>query len=374
MKLVLIGIVGSGKSTQGNLLSKQFGIPYLSTGDIFRNIAKENTELGTYVKQTMAGGHLVSDDKTVEIVAQYLNRPEYKKGYILDGFPRTLEQVKQFKNKLDKVIYIDIPDKEALWRLAYRNDLRSDDNIQAIRKRIEIFHTYVEPVINYYEEKGTLAKIDGTQSVEAVNRDILKSLGKQLVNNRLENWTKKHKSIIALVGLSGSGKTEAGEFFKEHKITTISFGSLINEHIDKNKLSHTEDIHKKLREEFRKKHGMDAMARLNKDKILNALKSENIIVIEGIYSWEEYLYLKKYFPTVVIYLVALYTNKELRYKRASKRSYRQNLYGEKRDINELTNLNKGGPIAYADFIVINNGSVKDLHNKLEEIYRAIQLS
>ena len=98
MKIILIGIQGAGKSTQGNLLSKKLKIPYLSTGHIFRELAKEHTSLGRYIKETMNAGYLIPDKKTVEIVSEYLNRPEYKKGYILDGFPRTLEQVKMFKN------------------------------------------------------------------------------------------------------------------------------------------------------------------------------------------------------------------------------------------------------------------------------------
>ena len=142
MKLVLIGIQGAGKSTQGNFLSKHLHIPYLSTGHIFREIAKEKTQLGRYVKEVINSGSLIPDDKTIEIVNSYLSRPEYKKGYILDGFPRTLKQSKKFSNNVDKVIFIDIPDKEALWRLAYRDEKRDDNTIEAIRKRIELFNKF----------------------------------------------------------------------------------------------------------------------------------------------------------------------------------------------------------------------------------------
>jgi adenylate kinase len=128
MKLVLIGIQGAGKSTQGNLLSKQLKIPYLSTGHIFREIAKETTPLGKNVKLLMSSGKLIPDDQVIDIVNSYLSKPGYKKGYILDGFPRTLTQAKKFSNNVDKVIEVNIPDKEALWRLAYRNE-----NVMTIR-------------------------------------------------------------------------------------------------------------------------------------------------------------------------------------------------------------------------------------------------
>ena len=139
MKLVLIGIQGSGKSTQGNMLSHLFRIPYLSTGHIFREIAKEKTSLGRYMKETINAGILVPDDKTIEIVNTYLSRPEYSRGYILDGFPRTLKQAHEFSNSVDKVIYLKIPDKEALWRLMNRHQERADETLPALKKELSYF-------------------------------------------------------------------------------------------------------------------------------------------------------------------------------------------------------------------------------------------
>lgn len=174
MKIILIGIQGAGKSTQGNLLSEKLKVPYLSTGHIFREMAKEKTPLGRYIKEIMNAGYLIPDDKTVEIVSDYLKRAEYKNGYILDGFPRTLEQVKMFENGVDKVVYLKVSDKEALWRLSYRNgEEREDETLTAIRKRIELFHKLTEPVLNYYREKGALVEIDGEKSIEDIHREIL---------------------------------------------------------------------------------------------------------------------------------------------------------------------------------------------------------
>src|SRR3989339_629748 len=363
MKLVLIGIQGSGKSTQGNLLSKYLKIPYLSTGHIFRSIAKEKTKLGKQVKVLMSSGLLIPDDLTIEIVNSYLSRPEYQNGYILDGFPRTLTQAKKYKNNVDKVIYIEIPDKEALWRIAYRNEERNDNTVKAVLKRIELFHAHTNDVIEYYDNEKKLVTIDGTKSIEEVNREILKSLGKQLLRNHIAAWEQKKKSIIAIVGMSGSGKTVATQYFKKMGVPVVSFSNVINDYVDTKKFKHTQQIHHKLRMKFRKKYGMKAMAYLNKEAVTKALEKSNILLIEGLYSWEEYVYLLKHFQEVNIYLLALFTDKSLRYKRLADRKYRSELaVGKERDIHELTDLNKGPAIAYADFLIKNNFSKEDMYN------------
>ena len=177
MKIILIGIQGAGKSTQGNLLRDKLNIPYLSTGHIFREMAKEKVPLGRYIKEIMNAGFLIPDEKTVEIVSEYLKKPEYKNGYILDGFPRTLEQVKKFENGVDKVVYLRVSDKEALWRLSYRNgEGREDETLTAIRKRIELFHKLTEPVLDFYRQKGTLVEIDGEKPIQDIHKEILQKI------------------------------------------------------------------------------------------------------------------------------------------------------------------------------------------------------
>lgn len=172
MKLILIGIQGAGKSTQGNLLSEELKIPYLSSGHIFRQMAKEQR----WVKEILASGELVPDKTVLEIISGYLAQPSYQQGYILDGFPRTANQAKQFSNGVDKVIFLQVSDKEALWRISGRTSDRDDETLQAIRKRIELFRQETQPVIGYYKQQGKLLIINGEQEIKAVFADILAGL------------------------------------------------------------------------------------------------------------------------------------------------------------------------------------------------------
>ncbi|MFZ5376435.1 MAG: adenylate kinase family protein [Patescibacteria group bacterium] len=177
MKIVLIGIQGAGKSTQGNMLSAKYNVPYLSSGHIFREMAKSKSKLGRWLKETLNAGFLVPDETTVEIVMEYLKKPEYKNGFIIDGFPRTVAQAEVFTDGTEKVVFIDVSDKEALWRISGRSDSREDETLQAIRKRIELFHEKTVEVLKYYEDRGRLIKVDGEQSVEGVFNEIVQKLG-----------------------------------------------------------------------------------------------------------------------------------------------------------------------------------------------------
>jgi adenylate kinase len=176
MRIILIGIQGAGKSTQGNILSEKLKIPYLSTGHIFRELAKEKTPEGRYIKETINAGFLLPDNKTLEVVEGYLEREEYKNGFILDGFPRTKVQAEAFKSEINYVFYLKVSDKEALWRISGRDDERDDETLKAIRKRIELFHEVTLPVLDFYKQKGVLVEVNGEQSIEDISKEILSKI------------------------------------------------------------------------------------------------------------------------------------------------------------------------------------------------------
>ncbi|MCL2110372.1 nucleoside monophosphate kinase [Microgenomates group bacterium] len=174
MKIILIGIQGAGKSTQGNMLAEKYGVPYLSSGHIFRQMIKEKTKMGRWLKETVNSGALVPDDVTLEIILSYLKKPEYAKGYILDGFPRTVTQAEAFNGAVDHVVFLDVSDREALWRISGRVSDRDDETLQAIRRRIEMFHNHTQPVIDYYKEIGKLVHVDGEKTIEEVFEQVKK--------------------------------------------------------------------------------------------------------------------------------------------------------------------------------------------------------
>lgn len=180
MNILLYGIQGSGKSTQGKLLSRHLHLPYLSTGHIFREMSHEQSRQGRYIKETLAGGLLIPDDITIPIVEEYLRKSEYRKGWILDGFPRTLTQAKKFQERIDVAFYLIVSDKEALWRLSFRKDakgeIREDETVMALRKRIDLFHRVTKPMLEYYRKKDLLVEIAGERKVEEIIEDIMRKI------------------------------------------------------------------------------------------------------------------------------------------------------------------------------------------------------
>ena len=173
--------------------------------------------------------------------------------------------------------------------------------------------------------------------------------------------------LIAIVGMPGSGKTEASKFLQELGFIRIRFGDITDEEAAKRGLELNEENEKKVREDLRKQHGMDAYAKLNEERIDNALKN-NDVVIDGLYSMEEYEYLKKKYGDNLI-IVALHAPPRIRHKRLSKRKIRplSSLECKKRDDAETANLNKKGPIEKADYAIVNEKTINDLRSDLKKI-------
>lgn len=173
------------------------------------------------------------------------------------------------------------------------------------------------------------------------------------------------RTIIAIVGMAGAGKSSAALFFKSQGFNVLRFGDETDIGLRELGLALTEANEKKFRESLRKKYGMSAYAIKIEPRIKKALKTNNKIILDGLYSWEEYVYLKNKFPDLI--LLCIYTDLNIRYKRLSKRKIRQlsPKMARERDIAELVNLNKGNPIALADYVILNNTSALDLHRKLK---------
>lgn len=171
--------------------------------------------------------------------------------------------------------------------------------------------------------------------------------------------------IIAVVGMCGSGKSEAVKFFVEYSYKRVYFGEIVIEEMKRLGLEIKEQNEKHTRENLRKQYGMGAMAVKSLNKINEYYKSNNV-VIESLYSWEEFKIIKDNFGEY-FKLLAVYTTKATRYERLSKRQFRPLSYEESisRDINEIEKLDKGGPIAFADYFVCNDSTLENLYKKLE---------
>ncbi len=180
------------------------------------------------------------------------------------------------------------------------------------------------------------------------------------------------KHLIALVGLCGSGKSVAADFFQKEKIPGVYFGKLTLEELEKRGLPVNEENEKKFREDLRRQYGMAAYAVLSLEKIRRLSEKYVRIYIDGLYSWDEYKVLRKEYGEKLI-LIGLHTDKALRYARLSQRSVRPltREQAEGRDLSEIEQLAKGGPIAFADHLVVNNGSVDELAAKISGILAAL---
>lgn len=213
-KIVLLGAPGSGKGTQAATIAKKYGIPHVSTGDIFRANIKSQTPVGILAKEFIDKGHLVPDDVTLTIVENRLNEKDCDNGYLLDGFPRTIAQAESMTNSLAEVgshltavISLEVSYEILLERMTGRRvcgscgssfnlqlgkpkvdgkcdkcggDLfiRDDDKVETVAARLEVYRNQTEPLKAYYESKGLLVKINGNQAVDKVFADILDALEK----------------------------------------------------------------------------------------------------------------------------------------------------------------------------------------------------
>jgi dephospho-CoA kinase len=177
--------------------------------------------------------------------------------------------------------------------------------------------------------------------------------------------------VVAIVGMVGSGKSEVARLFKDKGFAVVRFGEITDEAIQKQDLPLTEENERPVRERIRKEHGMAAYAKLSVPRIDAALKNSNVVV-DGLYSWEEYTFLKGYYGDRFI-VVAVWAPPNTRYGRLGERKVRpltpQEAAG--RDRAEIENLNKGGPICVADLTIVNNGSMKDLKKQVERIVAGI---
>ena len=213
MKIIMLGAPGAGKGTQAKMIADKYGIPHVSTGDIFRANIKNGTELGKQAKAYMDKGELVPDELTVKILLDRVAQDDCKNGYVLDGFPRTIPQAEVLDKELDRLgesidyaIDVDVPDENIVKRMGGRRAcvtcgatyhiehvppkkegicdncggeliLRDDDKPETVQNRLNVYHTQTQPLIDFYNAKGVLREVDGTKDMMEVFDSIKAILG-----------------------------------------------------------------------------------------------------------------------------------------------------------------------------------------------------
>ena len=213
MKIIMLGAPGAGKGTQAKMIADKYGVPHISTSDIFRANIKNGTELGMEAKKYMDQGLLVPDELTVRILLDRVAQDDCKNGYVLDGFPRTIPQAEVLDSELTKLgdhidyaINVDVPDENIVKRMSGRRAcltcgatyhiehvppkkegicdvcgselvLRDDDKPETVKNRLNVYHEQTQPLIDFYTEKGVLKTVDGTVPMEEVFAAITAILG-----------------------------------------------------------------------------------------------------------------------------------------------------------------------------------------------------
>ena len=208
MKIIMLGAPGAGKGTQAKMIASAYGIPHISTGDIFRSNIKNGTELGKKAKEYMDQGLLVPDSLTCDLVVDRIAQDDAKNGDVLDGFPRTIPQAEALTEALkargeaiDYAIDIEVPDENIVTRMSGRRAclgccatyhirynapkvenvcdacgkelvLRDDDKPETVQKRLDVYHEQTQPLIAYYTEAGVLKELDGTQDIDVIFEQI----------------------------------------------------------------------------------------------------------------------------------------------------------------------------------------------------------
>lgn len=181
MKLLIMGPPGSGKGTQATSIARHYQIPAISTGAIFRENIANKTELGLQVAQIIESGNYVPDDVTIALVKERLTQPDTEKGWLLDGFPRTVAQVKaldEIGESPDLVLVLQVAPEVLVDRMLRRAEVegRADDNEETIRHRFKIYAEQTDPLLDIYRERGILVEVDGVGSVAEVDERILSAL------------------------------------------------------------------------------------------------------------------------------------------------------------------------------------------------------
>lgn len=185
MNILLLGPQGSGKGTQARRIASEYGIPHVSTGELFRAAVASGSELGRRVEPILESGQLVPDDLTIEVIRERLASDDAHDGFILDGFPRTMAQAEaldgllsEIGRELDVVLYFQVDDEVAFERIRTRaeQERRTDDDPEVTRRRLEIYHRETEPLADYYRAKDVLVPIRADRSIPEVWTEIADAL------------------------------------------------------------------------------------------------------------------------------------------------------------------------------------------------------